>query len=261
MDGSFSENEVILVIMIGIVIMSIFASTFILFFYFSQKKLQSEQLLAQQREMKHREQLLYGNIQTQEVERQRIARDLHDEIGSKLNVVNLALHRVRTTENIGMLPEILGILGNVIDNTRQISHELLPPALLSFGLAAALEELCENYRKASGTDVAFQVCQDESVPDDHTVTLAIFRMVQELLSNSLKYSEADQISIQLWMGNKALKLTYQDNGKGFDPSAPAYHTGLGMQNIESRVKMIGAAHRFESALGKGVFFEIIKPRA
>lgn len=260
MDGSFSENEVMLVIMIGIVLMAVFASTFILFFYFSQRKLQSEQVKAQQREMEHREQLLYGNMQTQEMERQRIARELHDDIGSKLNVINLGLHRVRKTENTEMLPEILEVLENAIDNTRQMSHELQPPALTSFGLAAALEELCENYRKASGMDVSFELCHDDQPVEDRNVTLSLFRIVQELFSNSLKYSEADQIKVQLWMSNEAIKLTYRDNGRGFDASAITHHTGLGMQNIESRAKMIGATHRFESAAGKGVFFEIIKPQ-
>ncbi len=258
MDSSIPENEIFIVITIGIIVMLIFAVAFVLFFYLSQKKFQSERLIAQEREMEHQKQLLFGSIQAQENERERIARELHDEVGSKLNVINLGLHSLRKKANAETISELFDVINTTIDTTRRISHDLLPPTLQNFGLATALEELCENYNKASEIAVHFEGQQQDAKEIDSSIALAFFRVVQELLSNSLKYSGANRIGVKLCLEKQRIRLTYQENGKGFDLNDPKHQMGLGLQNIESRLQMIGAEQRLESAEGKGVFFEIIK---
>lgn len=262
MESSFFENELLSVIFIGILIMLSFAFAFFLFFFFSQKKFQTEQLKAQARELEHQEQLLYSSIQTQEKERERIARELHDDIGSKLSVINMGLHRIRRSKNLETLPEVLDILTRTARSTRQISHQLLPPILSNFGLAAATHELCESYDDTSeDIEVFFETSDENLNANTPELALAFFRIIQELLSNSFKYSEATEIKVILGIEQKQLKLTYADNGKGFDPNDPSYQTGLGMQNIESRVRMIDAQQQLRTAPGKGLFFELIKTQA
>lgn len=264
MESSFPENEVLIIITIGIILMLLVAISFILFFYFSQKKFQAERLKAQERELRYQEQLLYSSIQTQEKERQRIARELHDDIGSKLNVINLGLHRLRKTAEGPLgesVEELFSVIDTTIDTTRRISHDLLPPTLENFGLVAALEELCEHYRNASDVEVDFELCSNERPIDDRDTSLSLFRVAQELMSNSFKYAEAKHISVKLWQGQRNSRLSYQDDGKGFDQKLYDNKKGLGMQNIESRMRMIGAEHSFESAPGKGVFFTVSKQLA
>lgn len=259
MEGSFFENELLIAILIGIMIMLLFAFTFIVFFYFSQKKFQTEQIKTQHRELEYQAQLLFSTIETQEKERARIARELHDEIGSKLNVINLNLHRARKNADLGIVSDVLGILEHTIDNTRQIAHQLLPPILTSFGLVAALQEICDNYDNAKETvSVSFELTAEKDPIEDANVSLAFFRITQELLSNSFKYSEASEIKVSLSIEKTMMKLTYSDNGKGFDPGNQAHHTGLGMQNIESRARMIDAQQQLLSSPGKGIFFELVK---
>ena len=260
MDSSFPQNEILIVITIGIIVMLVFAMAFVLFFYFSQKKFQSERLSAQEREMEHQAQLLFGSIQTQENERERIARELHDEVGSKLNVINLGLHRLRKSVDAKAISELFSILNTTIETTRQISHDLLPPTLASFGLPTALEELCENHRKSSEVKVNFKLYQNDFPVNDRDVALHLFRIIQELMSNSFKYSEASKIEVSLWMGKEKIRMAYQENGKGFEVNASVHQMGLGMQNIESRTRMIDAKYQIKSSEGEGVFFELIKDR-
>ncbi|MEL7221482.1 MAG: histidine kinase [Bacteroidota bacterium] len=262
MESSFFENELLSVIFIGILIMLSFAFAFFLFFFFSQKKFQTEQLKAQARELEHQEQLLYSSIQTQEQERERIARELHDDIGSKLSVINMGLHRIRRSKDLTTLPDVLDILAQTTNSARQISHQLLPPILKNFGLAAAMHELCDNYDNASeGMEVSFESSDENLSANTSEIALAFFRIIQELLSNSFKYSEASEIKVKLSLEQEQLKLTYVDNGKGFDQHSTTHQTGLGMQNIESRVRMIDAQQQLRTAPGEGLFFELIKTQA
>ncbi|MEM1319468.1 MAG: ATP-binding protein [Bacteroidota bacterium] len=259
MDSSFPENEVLLVITIGVIIMLIFAMAFVLFFYFSQKKFQAERLQAQAREVDHQRQLLFGSIQAQEEERERIARELHDEVGSKLNVINLGLHHLQKTPDEEAIGELFEVVNNTIDSTRRISHDLLPPTLENFGLPTALEELCDRYNKNSSVKVRLDIQENDPSMLPPKIALAFFRITQELLSNSFKHSEATQISLHLWKDPQQLRLDYQDNGKGFPLDNPQQQSGLGLRNIESRVQMIEAQQQLDSAPGQGLSFQLTKP--
>jgi signal transduction histidine kinase len=258
MDSSISENEILIVVFIGILMMLLLAVAFVLFFYFSQKKFQAQQLEAQQKELEYQEQLLYSNIEAQEKERQRIARELHDDIGSKLNVINLSLYRLKKQQpesSATTLNELFGVVKTTLDTTRRISHDLLPPVLENFGLVAALKELCEKYRAASGLDISLAAEETANTLLEKSIALNLFRAIQELLSNTLKYAHATQILIQLDQHGRQLTLSYRDNGQGFDLADANFQKGLGLKNIESRMKMISADYQLQSQPGKGVFFQ------
>ena len=245
-----------MILFAGIFIMLLFALSFVLFFFFSQRKFQGEQVKAQRRELDYQQQLLFTSITTQEQERERIARDLHDEIGSKLNVVNLHLHRLRKSQDLSPLGDILGVLNQTIHRTRQISHELLPPTLQNFGLVPALEELCEQYREASSLEVAFSANELNPPPNLETA-LALFRIAQECLSNGTKYSQGQHLALSLHSSPQRLELSYHDDGQGFDPKQAKQ--GLGLQNMESRSRLIEADLKIHSAPGQGVHITVQKP--
>lgn len=241
---------------VGILIMLSLALAFIVFFNRSQRKIVQEKMRVQQLQLEHQEQLLYSTIRTQEEERKRIAKDLHDEVGSKLNVIHLNLHRLRKAapatpileETVG---EIFEVIHDAIDTTRRISHDLLPPTLENFGLKEAIKELCESYRKADNVAFQFNLMQNQDRPTDKMVEVNLFRVLQELISNSLKHAESTEIGIKLWQGFQELRLEYRDNGKGYDMPKQEPPKGLGMQNIESRMNMIKADYTLDSSPGKG----------
>ncbi|MCI4648915.1 sensor histidine kinase [Phaeodactylibacter sp.] len=257
MDTTPAQTEILTTIFIGIFLMLLLALAFVLFFYFSQRKFQVQQILAQEREIKHREQLLLASIKTQEEERQRLARELHDEVGSKLNVINLGLHQLKKQ---GAAPEaqqsfkdLFGLVRKTTETTRRIAHDLLPPTLEKFGLPMALEELCDQYRQSSPVMLEYEFSESGSQLDA-LVALNFFRVAQELLSNAYKYSQATAIKITLHLKPNALELTYQDNGIGFDPNARGQQKGMGLKNIESRMRTIRADYRLDSAPGRGTAF-------
>lgn len=247
---------------IGILIMLSLALAFIVFFNRSQRKILAEQMQMQQLKLEHQEALLYNNLKTQEEERKRIAKDLHDEVGSKLNVIHLNLHRLKKNAAANPVLEetvsdIFGVINDTIDTTRRISHDLLPPTLENFGLADAIKELCESYQRSAVLNIQFDHVQGQERPIEKMVEVNLFRIIQELISNSIKHGQATQISIRLLDNHKGLRLEYQDNGRGFDPANLAHKTGLGMQNIESRIQMIHAQQELHSQPGAG-FSLIIK---
>lgn len=248
----------------GIAMMLLLVLTFVLFFYFSQQKFQVQQLAAQQQQLDHQQQLLISSVQIQEEERQRLARELHDEVGSKLNVINLALHRLRKyakeVPDIGNhLKDIFGVVDTTITTTRRIAHDLLPPTLEKFGLATALEELCDQYEN-DDFKISFSAESNPETKIDQLVELNFFRVTQELLSNSIKHAAATDISILLWDNEQETGLSYRDNGRGFSLADKSVKRGLGMQNIESRMQIIAADYRFEIAPDKGVFFQTVKKK-
>jgi signal transduction histidine kinase len=257
MEGVLQEKNFISLIAIGILIMLAFALAFVVFFNYSQKKILREQMEVQKLAFKHQEELLHSNILTQEAERKRIARDLHDEIGSKLNVIYLNIHRLKELgksekQITTITDEVEAVINTTINSTRQISHELLPPVLEEFGLVEAINELQHSYNRLGSIHIYFTAINDENHIGDKLIELNLFRVIQELINNSLKHGESTEISIKLWIQGPSVKLIYEDNGSGFDISQLASKRGLGMKNIESRLGMIHAKYHCNSSPGNGV---------
>lgn len=253
-----SPNELIILISVGIGLMLVLAMAFILFFTFSQGKFREEKLKAQEAKLAYQEELLHSNILTQEEERERIAKDLHDEVGSKLNVVHLYLHQLtrKAPEAGESIREMVSVINDTIDTTRRISHDLLPPTLDSFGLSTAVEELCERIQQTSQLEIYVETQGERAEHIEKIVELNLFRILFELLSNTLKYAEASQIHISLAQTESKISLSYRDNGKGFDASDFKHQKGLGMKNIESRLQMIQGSYELKTAPGEGVWINI-----
>lgn len=263
MAETLQHNEILMLMVTGILVMLTLALAFVLFFNQSRKKILQQQMDGQQKELEHQQRLLHRTILTQEEERKRIAKELHDEIGSKLNVILLHTHRLNKTAQAGqdlrpIVAEVKEIVNTTIDTSRRISHDLLPPTLENFGLLEAIKELCEQYQKTEAIEVVLEICQNERKQMDKLFELHLFRILQELMNNTLKYAEASQIGLKVWLGTSQIKLEYRDNGKGFDWENSEHHKGLGLQNIKSRMKMLEGTYHFFTARGKGVVVTIEK---
>lgn len=248
MEGNIQAAGFDWMITIGILFMTAFALAFILFFNFSQRKLISQKL-------KQQEDLLHNIIKTQEAERQRIAKDLHDEIGSQLNIIKLNLHRLNRKKDDAAifkntLQDIQQLLGRTIKTTRDISHDLLPSVLDKFGLIAAINELSDNYEDTS-VKLSFIIEENSAEINDKSIELNIFRILQELVNNAIRHGKASIITAQFWLNENRLHLIVTDNGKGFDSNNKKYKAGLGISNMNSRMDMIGGQIKITSEINNG----------
>lgn len=256
-----NDNEFILFIVISVAIMMVFALGLIIFFSVSQKKIQEEKLVNQQIKIDFQKKLLESTIQTQEKERDRIARELHDDVGSKLNVIHLNLHllkkaitRGQDTEQI--LDHIRTSLDESIQTSRDISHELMPPVLSKFGIHSAFEELENSINRTGVVKLSINSEEEWELKDDMQ-QLHLFRIVQELVQNALKHANAKFININFEKNGGSLCLYYSDDGVGFPKNEDS--KGLGLNNLEIRVQVLKGHWEINRQAVKGAEIEIKIP--
>jgi len=254
------DVQIMDLILIPIVLLLLMSIAIVLFFYFSRKRIIKSELEKANLEIEYQKDLLQSIIITQEEERKRIAQGLHDAISSKLNVVSLNAHLL--VENNITPQEVMKIgaciekvTSTVLENSRRIAHDLLPPTLQKFGLLAALEELCEELIDTGKFNLDYQLDYPAEFLNSNN-ELHIFRIVQELMNNTIKHSEANDITLILKTEEKLLSLQYQDNGKGFDMETMKQAKGLGMSGIENRVIILKGELNIESSLGNGIRINI-----
>ena len=233
--------------------------TLVLFFYFSRKKIVKIAVEKKNQEIYYQKEILQSVIQTQEEERMRIAQDLHDDISSKLNIVSLNTHLLKTpnlseSEHNEITNNIIDLTKKALENSRRIAHDLLPPVFEKFGLHAAVEELVLEFSTAKNVQINYENELDFSVLEVNK-QLHIFRILQELLNNSMRHGKATIISITFVSKNKQNTCLYIDNGVGFNASLGNQKRGIGMQNIESRVNYLGGKLTVQSEINKGVLIE------
>lgn len=195
-------------------------------------------------------------IRTMELDRKRIAHDLHDDICSKLNVISLNCHLLK----IPNLPpkDIEEITKNIIEysskvlkSSQKMTHSLLPPVLAKFGLHAGIEELCAELMGDGTVDIQYENNLDFDFEENEN-HIHVFRILQELFANSLRHGKATSISLLFDIIDEKRTCKYLDNGIGFDTEQLEKHKGLGMRNIESRVAVLGGTLSVESQMNNGI---------
>lgn len=254
--------DIFFVLFIGTLAMALLSGGLVIFFIIYQRRLFRQQLQMQEMETNYQEELLHNNIQEVEKERRRISTDLHDEIGSIFSTLSMKLGQMEMIRAAGddtqeVLADSKELIHIGIQSIKRISHSILPPTLEFFGLGAALEYLC-----AQTDNVTVRVHCD--IPDTlpHLpidTSLAVYRIAQELLSNTLAHAGATAVTMRLHGQEDQLVFTYTDNGKGFDRQDTTAKKGLGLRNIDSRVNMIKGSIMTESTPGNGVTVTIEIP--
>lgn len=253
-------SESVAILLGGIVGMLLLSIALIVFFIVYQRRIFEQERLRQEEDQLHQKQLLEAAVEVQESERRRIARDLHDDIGSLLSATRLYLRQLSPQTAVEQLTSIkdetLNMVDEMIQNTRRITHDLLPSELEKFGFIAAAEDLCERVDRSGGIRVSFCCPSERRLPSRQEV--ALYRVLQELVNNTLKHAEAARIDVNTEWRPDFFRLGYQDDGKGFEIPAGGY-SGLGLKNIESRVSLIGGSLQFDTAPGKGLQVQIHIP--
>jgi signal transduction histidine kinase len=254
--NTLHENDIIEIIFYTCFAFLLMGIVMVLFFYFSRKKIIQKELEKKDLEIQYQKELLSAVIITQEEERKRIAQDLHDDISSKLNIVSLNSHLLNTPnlspeEVTEITSNIITLTSKALDNSRKIAHGLLPPVLDKFGLHAGVEELCLEFSSSKVISVNYEnkALFDILENDRH---LHVFRILQELMNNSLRHGKATVISILFENSKDEIICYYSDNGIGFDLDNNINQKGLGMKNIESRVAFLKGIITMSSSINKGV---------
>lgn len=254
--NSIPEKELVTIILYISLFFVIVSIALIVFFYFSRKKIIQKELEKNDLILAHQKEQLHAVIITQEEERKRIAQDLHDDISSKLNVVSLNSYLLTSAnlteaETKEITANIINITAKALDNSRKIAHNLLPPVFDKFGLDAGVEELCEEFESSKSVKVTYQnkIDFDQNEKNKH---LHVFRILQELMNNSLRHGKASEISITFDNTNGIHNCFYKDNGIGFDSKNTINQKGLGMKNIDSRISFLNGNIKISSEINKGV---------
>ena len=191
-------------------------------------------------------------VEAQELERRRLARELHDETGQALTSILLGLkgleERMDDSESREAAEELRELVVSTLQDVRRLAVELRPSALDDFGLVAALERLTGSFAEQTGIAVDFQTAlAEERLPEE--VETAIYRIVQESLTNVVKHARARRVSILLARKDGAVKAVVEDDGQGFDPAEQT--GGSGLVGMRERLALLGGRLAVESAPDRG----------
>ena len=254
-----NQEQIINALVYGLLFLVLCVLGLILFFYFSRRKIVQKELEKVNIKLNYQKQILQNTINVQEEERKRIAQDLHDAISSKLNVVSLTTNVLIDDASIAnnhkdALQHILDVTTKTLESSRKIAHELIPPTLSNFGLKVTLEELFEEFTSNSSIHIKYHI--EDLVQLDAENQLHVFRITQELINNALTHGEATLLNITLNKTNDGFTYVFKDNGIGFDVNGTNKKTGIGLQNIESRVAILKANLYIESSEKSGSTFTI-----
>ncbi|MGZ3861749.1 MAG: sensor histidine kinase [Bacteroidia bacterium] len=244
-----AQGDIVILIVVGCLGMLILVAFIILFVLFYQKKVLAQQNEMQLAENKYQRQLLSAAIQVEEKERERIAKNIHDDLGTLLSVVKLNLSKITRNAGNKELTESLGgdnilLIDRSIQSIRGIAKDLVPPTLVKLGYIKAVNELCRHISNSGQIAISFsQSDVDLRLPEQAEVQL--YRLTQELINNIIKHSGAKQIEIDFSRHNTSHKLVISHNGKGISSDEvkelSKLDRGLGLKSIQSRAQLINAA--------------------
>lgn len=195
-------------------------------------------------------------LEGQEEERKRLGAELHDTIGSTLSATKYAFKAMENSleklldENRLQYQKINKMLDEAMDSVRRISHTMAAGILTDKGLEGALIELCEMFEQSGKIKIELNVLGfDRKI--EYITEINLYRILQELMTNILKHSHAHKVNIQLIKSHGNINLIVEDDGTGFNPQDPNLKKGIGILNIDNRVKKLSGTWNIDSGKGKG----------
>lgn len=212
--------------------------------------------------LRQKEEHLAAIVETQEQERKRIAKDLHDGVGQTLSGVKLALSAIEQSNEVTSnkqrtISELKNIVDEACSEVRTISHQMMPRVLQEEGLIPAIADMLEKSFRFANIDYQFEHF-GISERFKESIEIGLYRISQELVNNIIKHSGADKVTVQLIKSRKMLVLIVEDNGKGL-PKTPDKSKGIGLMSISSRVETIHGEFNLEPSPHSGTLATIRIP--
>lgn len=205
--------------------------------------------------------VLSAIIKTEEKERQKFAKDLHDGLGPILSSIKMAISAISKPTLIDKNAQIIEkteiAVDNAIASIKEISNNLSPQILERFGIEKAVKSFIDSLITRENLEIFFN-SNLEGRPLNYNIEVVLYRVISELISNTLKHSKATIVDITLFYSTEKLELIYSDNGVGFDLKN-SKNTGMGLSNINSRVKSLQGEIDIHSKSNKGFFMKIVLP--
>jgi PAS domain S-box-containing protein len=195
--------------------------------------------------------ILQAVINAEERERERIAQEIHDGLGPIMSAIKLYVNELESDdlsveERTDFMAKTNEILDEAITSTRTIANNLTPRVIIDFGLVRAIDSFCKKLNLSQKIDIIYEADMNERF--DQTIELVLYRVVTELLNNSIKHASANKIEIYLEKSEDILQLTYMDDGIGFnlDKVLNKEGGGMGLKNIISRLLSINGTYKIHS---------------
>lgn len=195
--------------------------------------------------------ILRAVISAEERERERIAKEIHDDLGPLMSTIKLYVNElesedIENDERIEFIARTNEILDEAINSTRTIANNLTPRVINDFGLIKAVESFCKKVNLSQKVNIIYEASITERF--DQTIELVLYRVITELLNNSIKHAQASKIEIYIEKFDNILQLTYMDDGVGFDLDTVLNQEdgGMGLKNIISRLQSINGTYKIHS---------------
>jgi two-component system NarL family sensor kinase len=265
-DLSFQRNKLFNAALIGSLIFVMVIAFLARHNYRQNKKLLTQENQVQQArigQLENEKQILAGEavVKGQEEERGRLAKDLHDGLGGLLSGIKFSFASVKgnltmTSENHQAFERSMDMLDSSIREMRRVAHNMMPEALVRFGLDTALKDYCNDINLTGALKISYQSIGTKDENFDKTTTITIYRIVQELITNTMKHSAAKTAIVQLTKTSNQLSVTVEDDGKGFDTSLIKQSRGVGWTNIQHRVNFLKGKLDVDSGPAKGTSVHI-----
>ncbi len=222
--------------MLGTIVFLIIASILLVFLFKQRQKRKNQELLTLKREFQIK--TLESLIEGEEKERFRIAKELHDGVNGDLSAIKYKLSSLLEMNN-KVIKEAITMIDDSCKQVRAISHNLVPPSLEKFDLVEAADAYCANLNELNPSiEITFQHLGDV-VDMSKKAEVNSFRIIQELVTNSLKHADASNINVQISNHNNLIQMTVEDDGKGFDKTN-IESSGIGLSNVQSRIDYLQA---------------------
>lgn len=242
-----SPIEIPILVVIATVGILVFIFFIIFFVIFYQKRNLQLQVESEEKEKLHQQQLLKTSLEIAELERKKIAENLHDDIGPIINMIKHNVSQLNAANTNHVEPELKHqtdkLLDTTMDNIRSITRELAPPALMRFGLHDGLNELCSQLSNTKIIEAEFN-CSVSNTPLPFTIQIQFYRLIQEIINNVIKHANASKLNLSLIYSQATLQALINHNGKGISNEKISELTqqssGLGLRSIKNRAEILKA---------------------
>lgn len=257
--SQLQKRKIMNYILIGSAVIVVIISVLLYRNYRQKQKLQQQRI----RELEKEQQLTAVDavLKGEEQERTRLAKDLHDGLGGMLSGIKYSFQNIK--ENLVMTPDNhlafdrgMDMLNSSIKEMRRVAQNMMPESLVKFGLDTALKDFCNDINQSGAMQTTYQSIGIEGTELDQTTSISIYRIVQELLNNTMKHASAKTAIVQVFKTKNEISITVEDDGKGFDPMILQMANGIGWSNIQSRVDFLKGKVNVQSEKGKGTSVHI-----